>query len=173
MRVGGHGSFIDNIVLFIFFEKGNPHPGGPGLKLLTFGTILALFFTFGKRGPYSTLFPGFDNFWFYRSPNFVSMRWSQVFSYVFPSFASFYALDSSHSDGIVSAQNFQCVGCKINLFDLFFSKNPFCSPRAATPFVLLPQKGISRIVQPGALRTPKAVVGRPDGSRVGPSRPRS
>src|SRR5262249_2874287 len=49
MRVGGHGSFIDNIVLFIFFEKGNPHPGGPGLKLLTFGTILALFFTFGKR----------------------------------------------------------------------------------------------------------------------------
>src|SRR5215510_3614940 len=156
MRVGGHGSFIDNIVLFIFFEKGNPHPRRARPEAPYIWYHPGLIFHFREKN--STLFPGFDNFWFYRSPNFVSMRWSQVFSYVFPSFASFYALDSSHSDCIVSAQNFQCVGCKINLFDLFFSKNPFCSPRVATPFVLLPQKGISRIVQPGALRTPKAVV---------------
>jgi len=53
------------------------------------------------------------------------MAWSQVFSYVFPSFAYFYALDSSHSDGIALAQNFQCVSCKLNFFNLFFSKNAF------------------------------------------------
>jgi len=79
------------------------------------------------------------------------MRWSQVFSYVFPSFASLYALDSAHSDGIVSAQNFQCVGCKINLFDLFFSKSPFCSPRGRYTVRPIAAKGNFRIVQPGAL----------------------
>jgi hypothetical protein len=146
-----------------------PTPVGPGLKPVHWSLFWPYFSLSGKGVPILTLFPGFDNFWFYRSPNFVSMRWSQVFSYVFSSFASFYALDSSHSDGIVSAHNFQCVGCKINPFDLFFSKNPFCSPRAAIPFVLSPQREFSELSN--ALRTPKAAVGRPDarGSPTSPS----
>ena len=92
--------------VYNFLKMVTPTPGGPGLKPLHLAPSLALFFTFGKRDPYSRLFPGFDNFWFYWSPNFVSMRWSQVFSYVFPAFASFYALDSSHSNRITLAQSF-------------------------------------------------------------------
>src|SRR5262249_1149533 len=57
-------------VLLDFFENGHPQPRSARPEVRPLVTILALFF------------------WFYRSPNFVSMRWSQVFSYVFPSFAS-------------------------------------------------------------------------------------
>src|SRR5262245_48419851 len=112
-----------------------PGGAGPSLKPLHSLPNFSLIFTFREKGiPILRFFLGLMIFTFWRGSSFISMRWSQVFSYVFPSFASFYALDSSHSDGIALAQNFQCVSCKINFFDLFFSKNAFCSPRAATPF---------------------------------------
>ena len=91
--------------VYNFLKMVTPTPGGPGLKPLHLAPSLALFFTFGKRDPYSTIFPGFDDFRFWRRSSFISMCWSQVFSYVFPSYASFYALDSSHSNRITSAQS--------------------------------------------------------------------
>jgi hypothetical protein len=55
--------------VYNFLNMVTPTPGGLGLKPSHLVPSLALFFTFGKRDPYSTLFPGFDNFWFYWSPN--------------------------------------------------------------------------------------------------------
>src|SRR5262249_60759012 len=112
-----------------------PGGAGPSLKPLHSLPNFSLIFTFREKGiPILRFFLGLMIFTFGGAPRLFLCAGPRSLVMCFQVLPLFMLWDSSHSDGIALAQNFQCVSCKINFFDLFFSKNAFCSPRAATPF---------------------------------------
>src|SRR5215467_766120 len=99
-EVGVGRKALEIAVPFIFLENGNPPPREGPAEALSLGSICTFFFTFRKRSANSTIFAGFDDFHFTRRSSSISMSWPQILSYMLPGFAPFYALDSSHSNGI-------------------------------------------------------------------------